>query len=677
MHGQRTDIQGLRAVAIGLVLADHLRLPGLPGGYIGVDVFFVISGYLITSQMLRSTSDGSSIDLGDFYARRIRRILPASVVVAMASLVIGYATLPPLQWERAASDAIWTLLYVPNIAFALAGTNYLSNSDPSLYQHYWSLGVEEQFYLVWPLAFIVVYRLARRRLAVVGWALALGTFVSLALCIVLTTWKQPIAFFLLPTRAWELGIGSLLAFAPQLVMKRRPAQILRSAGIVIIIATALVLDHRSTFPGALALLPTVGAAMVIAAGAWAPEISSTSWLLGNRWMRFTGDISYSLYLVHWPLVVIATASFAGPGEELSGRAAAIIGVVCFILAWVLYRTIETPFRQMGTSRSRGTGPAAGRPWPVFATAGIATTLSVTIALSAGALGSARSLDAGRIAAPGIPKAPPAATDFVPSNLEPSLRRATEDNPLIYASGCHLDFSGMNPDGCSFGPRNATRSYAIFGDSHAAQWLPAAQNMAETYGASLENHTKSSCPPVFFEKLNLGGRYTECEIWVRSVVDHLVKNPVDIVLLGAFRSSNQGTAVLSEGESFEGVWNRGLSELVSELSQVSTVLLIADTPSWDYDPPTCLSAHIGNTSACSQRRSDVLEDELALSTQYAAVRAAGGEVVDLTNYLCGSDCPMIENNILMYRDQNHITATFSAALASAFDREVRAAAARAD
>ena len=209
----RADIQGLRAIAVGLVLLYHAGVPGVPGGYVGVDVFFVISGFLISSHLLETIERDGRISFAQFYARRARRILPASFVVAGLTAVAVVAFFPPLGVERVLRDGLATVLYVPNIWFAAQNTDYLADHSPSPYQHYWSLGVEEQFYLLWPLILLLLALIVRRRRALVAGGIAVIAALSLAACIIMTQAQQPLAFFLLPTRAWELLAGALVGAA--------------------------------------------------------------------------------------------------------------------------------------------------------------------------------------------------------------------------------------------------------------------------------------------------------------------------------------------------------------------------------------------------------------------------------------------------------------------------------
>ncbi len=273
-------------------------------------MFFVISGFLISSHLLESLERHGRIRFADFYARRIRRILPASLAVALLTAIAAIAFVPPLALERVLRDALATILYVPNVWFAIQNTDYLADHSPSPYQHYWSLGVEEQFYLFWPLILLALFVVLRRRTGMVVAAIAALGVASLVAGIVLTPVNQPAAFFLLPTRAWELLIGALVGAILLHGAFRVPAwfgAVGGWAGIALVLASAVLYDDATVFPGTAAIVPTVGTALVILFGAGSPAWGPT-WVLSLRPMQFIGLISYSLYLVHWPLLIVTQSA---------------------------------------------------------------------------------------------------------------------------------------------------------------------------------------------------------------------------------------------------------------------------------------------------------------------------------------------------------------------------------
>ena len=340
----RPDLEGLRAVAVILVLLYHAQVPWVSGGYVGVDVFFVLSGFLITGLLARELAATGRVDLPAFYARRARRLLPAASVTLLVTMVASALVLPPLRVPDVAGDTVAAAFYVSNMRFAIQATDYLGSAlPPSPVLHFWSLGVEEQFYLFWPALLLfasgVAFRARRvsdglRRLAII---LAITFVLSLAISLWLTDVAQPWAFFSLPARAWELALGALLALpAAGRWVPARAAPWLGWAGVVMVVLSGLVLDEATKFPGVAALLPTMGSALVIAAGLRAaglsPDAQATAAspdaqadaspdaqadapprrnlrrfavpaaVLGLAPLRFFGRISYSLYLWHWPIL---------------------------------------------------------------------------------------------------------------------------------------------------------------------------------------------------------------------------------------------------------------------------------------------------------------------------------------------------------------------------------------
>ena len=338
----RPDIEGLRAVAVLLVLAYHARVPGWTGGYIGVDVFFVVSGFLITSMIVRELATTGRIDLVTFYARRARRLLPASLVVIALTVLASAIVLPPLRAMDVAGDGAAAALYVSNIRFVLQATDYLqSELDPSPLLHFWSLGVEEQFYLVWPaLLMLAAGRGANvRRIAIAIGVVALASFV---LSLAWTASDAPLAFFLLPARAWELALGAGIALGA-VRLARIPANV-GTAGVAVglglILIGALTFDSFTVFPGWAVLLPVVGSGLVIVGGLRRP-LGPLSRLLAIRPMQWVGGISYSLYLWHWPLLVLPAAMVGG---ALPWYARLALVGVAVVLAWASKRWIEDPIR---------------------------------------------------------------------------------------------------------------------------------------------------------------------------------------------------------------------------------------------------------------------------------------------------------------------------------------------
>src|SRR5215472_3765978 len=341
----RPDIEGLRAFAVLSVVLYHADLFGVHGGFVGVDVFFVISGFLITRLLLESVSEHGIRALPTFYTRRIRRLLPAAMTVVVATVVAARIWAPPLSVKPIAIDGIFTTFYGLNYRLAVEGTQYLNEgSAPSPLQHFWSLAVEEQFYLCWPILIVLVVYLGRRhRNALLGFLLAAIVLASFRYSVFLTPADAPWAYFSLATRAWELGMGALVALgASQLA--RLPAPIAFAGGwlaLAAVVASAFILNGQTPYPGSAAALPVVGAAVLIACGCAGQRGAGV--LLGLRPLQFGGRMSYSWYLWHWPMLVIAPMIL---GHALGWPERLTVVVLSLAAAFVTFKLIENPARSL-------------------------------------------------------------------------------------------------------------------------------------------------------------------------------------------------------------------------------------------------------------------------------------------------------------------------------------------
>src|SRR5664280_3175580 len=344
----RPDVEGLRAVAVLLVVLYHAGVPRITGGYVGVDVFFVISGFVITGLLLRERSGTGRTSILGFYARRVRRILPAATLVIVVTVVAAYLVLGVVSGNYVADDGRWAAVFLANFHFEAVGTNYLAAAlPPSPLQNYWSLSVEEQFYVVYPTLFLVVARVKGR------FSLRTRMSVALGVVIVASYWlsvTQPAshpasAYFSPFTRAWELALGALVAVSTTW-LKHLPAQVaalLTWAGLAAIVYSAFAFDAQTAYPGSLVAVPVVGAALIIAAGVAVPRWGAES-LLGTGPAQWLGKRSYSLYLWHWPILIIAA--------EQVGKTNLPVGVNLLLLlvalaaSMVTYRVVENPVRHL-------------------------------------------------------------------------------------------------------------------------------------------------------------------------------------------------------------------------------------------------------------------------------------------------------------------------------------------
>ncbi len=717
--GFRPDIEGLRAVAVLLVLFYHARFRA-PGGYVGVDVFFVLSGFLITGLLLRELGSTGRISMSAFYARRARRLLPAAALALLVTAVASAILLPPLRVQDVAKDIGAAGLYVSNMWFAFQATNYLaSDLPPSPVLHFWSLGVEEQFYLFWPalLALVAGGAFAAGRIADgirrVGVTLAVTFVVSLVLAVWLTGVQQPWAFFSLPTRAWELALGGLLALPAARRVPARLAPALGWLGLALVVASGLLLNNATPFPGLAALVPTVGSALVIASGLPRPQapaadggpqalvgrsiLPSPVIVLGLAPVRYLGRISYSLYLWHWPILVLPAAVLG----ELPGPARLGLVVASILVAGASQRWVEEPIRHgrfvglrparvlkiaggatltvaalavavgaVATLQLRSVGPVVGGQ---IEDAPIAVITPTAAPAPTGSAGSTASAEPGATPDPGTPTTaapapalPPLAESAVPADLVPALAVARNDNPSIYADGCHVDQATVQPKLCVFGDPKGATTVLLFGDSHAAQWFPALERIADERGLRLVSMTKSGCTSVDVPVWNviMNRSYDECTQWRGNVQAWIDEARPDVVVM----SNSRAYQLVVDGApsplaQHEDLWAAGERRTLDGMAgHVGRVILLGDTPRMASDPPTCLSSSLDDVARCATPFARAV-GAARLSADRAIAAETGAAFVDPTYWLCSTEpCSPIAGRLLIYRDEHHMTATFSRALA---------------
>ena len=676
--------------------------PASRAANVGVDVFFVLSGFFITGLLLREVRQSGTISLQDFYARRARRLLPASALVLVVTVIGAAMFMPPLRVPDVAGDAASAALYVSNIHFALQATDYLqADLAPSPILHFWSLSVEEQFYVFWPALVLLVVRLARGRedfgrwIAIVAGAIVITSF---GIAIWLTEANAPWAFFSLLTRAWELGLGAFLAIGTT-QLKRipdRPAALTAWLGLILIGLAGVLLDTATPFPGTAALLPTVGSALVIAGGFRQSSLAPGRWL-SKAIPRFLGRISYSLYLWHWPLLVIPAAALDSklPWWARAGLVAASIGC-----AWATQRWVEAPFRRgwrIGTLPRRNLA-MAGALTLVVATVSLgigvraANALHGTATADAGAdearldeiLAGGPSLSPGPSPSPGpslspVPGVtadpaaiaslalPPTQGGPLPAGLRPSLGDARTDQARPYDDGCHVNQADTVSGPCTYGDPNGSRTVVLLGDSHAASWFPAVERLAKERGWRLLSLTKSACSSVDISQWNtpLKRVYTECEQWRENTFRRIEAEQPALVLVANDRGfrvvDTDGTTTLNGAERTE-AWRMGMARTLARLTPATDhVVVIGDTPLSIYDVPVCLSDHQDDTLACATSFARSVNPAW-LAEEASAARRGGAGFVEPTAWVCPSvPCPAVIGNFMVFRDKHHLTTPFSAAL----------------
>lgn len=665
----RPDIQGLRAVAVLLVVLYHCGIPGIRGSYVGVDVFFVISGFLITRHLVQEYARTGSLSLSGFYARRIKRLLPSALVVAGATVLLSRFFGPPLQAVSVARDGLFSTFYLMNYRLADLGVDYQHAGGPvSPLQHYWSLSVEEQFYLCWPLLILLVARCARRRWAPTILVLtAVVVAGSLVISVVLTIANAPLAYFALQTRGWELGVGALVAAAVPLLVRvqRHPwvaawTGLLGWAGLALIAGAGVVFTAATPFPGTAAAVPVVGAALVLVSGLARP--GSAERLLGSPVPTLMGRVSYGWYLWHWPLLVLAPSML---GRSVGWLGNLVVAGVAFALAVITNVSIE----QVAARSRRGR-----RYWFLVGaalSAAVSVLATLVIVLPQASLadsGPAPALDLARVDAAQLSGQLEAAYDSpaVPANLTPSLTTAVDDVPPTTADGCNAAFLTVVAPPCVFGDPNGSRTVVLFGDSHAEQWFGALQKIAVSHGWRLISWTKAACPlaEVLLYSDQLHRPFTECPAWRSGTLQRIIALHPDLIIAS-------GSDALPGPSYANAQWAAQTAATVSKLQQGATrVVYLADIPAPPVNVPLCLAGNVGAPAHCQFTRTPT-SDVTGLGGQLpgrrvavgTALRRLGVPVIDPTPWLCaGSHCPVVLDDTLIYRDATHLTQYYSRALA---------------
>jgi peptidoglycan/LPS O-acetylase OafA/YrhL len=630
----RPDIEGLRAIAVLLVVAFHCGVPHMSGGFIGVDVFFVLSGYLITGLLVAEVHKSGRLNLWEFYARRVRRLLPASALTLAATLLTGALILAPQELAFAGRAARAAALYISNIFFAANAADYFApgvRSNPLL--HTWSLAVEEQFYLFWPLVILVVLQLWRSTRALVAIESAI-TVVSLSICLWWTGHGGVVAFYQLPARAWEFGIGGMAVLVPRGSL-RLPSIGWRSIGWLgagAILGSAFFIAGDTNFPGWVALVPVLGTAAALMAGAECPQ-EGVGALVGLRPFQTVGKLSYSWYLWHWPLLVFSVALF--PNISLGGKVAA--AAASLAIAAVTHHLVENPIRFHPY--------LLRRPAFCIGLAAVVTGVSVTAAFVSVRF-------AGGLAdAPGMKAITTASDDIagMPRNL------------------C-VNLSGSTVKMCVFGDRLSATSMVLWGDSHAIQWFNPLRRIAESHGWKLTTLVKSGCPATDIAPAGNRAFAADCAAWRAGVLRKIVRQHPSIVFLGNATVYLEGHTRQSgqSGVSLED-WQRGTRRTLKTLSDAGIeVAAMRDNPIPAFDIPACLArsqrhswqlfhASFGNESACQMEQSRVLDPAIFAAEEDGGRDLPHVHFMDLTSQFCrNGECWAQRDGQVVYRDDNHLT-----------------------
>ncbi|TQL69435.1 peptidoglycan/LPS O-acetylase OafA/YrhL [Nocardioides albertanoniae] len=664
--GPRVDIQALRALAVSLVVVYHFWPGGLTGGYVGVDVFFVISGFLITTHLLDRVPGGLR-DLGEFWGRRIRRLLPAALTVIAATLAATWWIAPATIWDGTARQSVASAFYVQNWLLARDSVDYLAADDAATpVQHFWSLSVEEQFYLGWPVLILLVGLVARRR----GMSLRRAAAVTMTLvvaaslaCSVLLT--DASSYFVTYTRVWELGAGGLVAVAAP-VLARLPQGVrlgLVWLGLALVVYAALVFDAATLFPGSAALVPVVGAALIVVADVRRGPLSPL-WAMGRRPVQTLGDLSYSIYLWHWPLVILLPYAIGGPAPG-AVKLLALCAVV--LAAWATKVYVEDPLRGR-----RPLGLPLRRSF-VFALAG-----SLIIGTCGFALHRESEAQTRQVAAPSPAEDPCYASAALADDscsphgsgdlYLPPLA-AVEDKSSLFDRGCVLQMDDTSRKTCTFGSDAPDATpVALVGNSHAAMWAPALEKVARERNWRVTTYLMYECytvdRPVSLPK---AGATQACADWNRYVIDRVAAGEDRLVVVSN-RYYRTMAAADGQQRASLALARKSSARVLERWSGAGKNVLVVKDPPTPPTPntPDCVAANPSRLGACDGTVAETASPDPMVAVA-RDLRPQGVTVLDTAADFCRDGrCYATIGGVVAYYDQSHVTTTYAKSLADRID-----------
>ncbi|WP_287931533.1 acyltransferase family protein [Arthrobacter sp.] len=678
--GFRPDIQALRAVAVTLVVLTHLWPNRLTGGYIGVDVFFVISGFLITSHLAKEIFGTATLSFARFYARRIKRLLPAAFIVLGAGTLAVAIWVPYSEWQPTAREVMSSALYVENWSLAGQSIDYSAiNNQATIAQHYWSLSVEEQFYFLWPLVLFGLYRLgarlgARRRTLLAG--MALLCVASLVYSIIFTADNPNPAYFVTPVRVWEFAAGGILAIAAAKVcVPRMLADLLAVLGWLAIGASALYFSPQTEFPGWAALLPVLGATAVIASGTGRTRVPFHP-LVAWKPVQFVGDVSYSIYLWHWPMIVVAPYILLTP---LNSWAKICIIALCVPLAWLTKVFVE--------DRGKSWKVLGRRPRTTFLSMGAGLAILAVLAIGitwGGSLQESRAeaVQAQQVGRPCLGPAALPAQKGCANALGPAAVTVMGPANRYYASApeCAVDPTRKAPGVksvtlCDFsGGRKDAPTVWLTGDSHAEQWKPALLVLAKKDHWKLTYSLLGGCPVADVSFSGYHGKGdpaadAACMAGARSIANMIAADQPDKVFYSIF--SRKEMVDDGSGLSQEAQYDAGLPKFWGRWTAAgSTVYVMADPPLNGYvRDPRCVALNPSQPLNCAVPRTTAQPADPLVSA-VRLMKSSRVKLIDLTDHFCDAGrCYAVVGNVAVYFDADHLNGEFSKLMAPYIERQL--------
>jgi len=678
----RKDIQGLRAIAVVLVVLNHLWPRWVSGGYIGVDIFFVISGYLITKHLLGELTATGRNQLGRFYSRRAKRLLPAAFLVALVSMVVAWLVLPFSRWVTISQEVIASVLYVENWFLASKSVDYSAhNESASTVQHYWSLSVEEQFYIVWPLLLLSLYLIYRRQRSrssressgpsqvSSGTVLLAITVLGFIASVIITIHSPNEAYFITPTRVWEFATGGLIAWwATRREALLKPSTVhtlLLWAAYLAIALSALLLTGSSVFPGYIASVPVLATALIIWVGPdsrkWTPNL-----VLSTKPFQYVGDISYSIYLWHWPLIILWPSI---TGSQLNFWHKIAIVALSLVLAGLTKRFIEDPGRQRlfrtWSPRRVLLGTVAAMASCVLLGSSLSLAAAVAQAHEANRL---EALASGPCFGAGSMMHPDQCPDPFGAAMAANIGDAEApwfDDAHCSPSARPLSADGGAPLVCDFGGDQATsKDVWLIGDSHAEQWKIVVHKLAAEHNWRLTESLRGGCPIVDVKRVAFMGESTpdranqeRCLSWSEAVKNRILDERPDAVIVSSFAAGE--TIDDGTGRSQTDQYRDAVDRQFGPLREVGIdTYFIRDTPlTLDTSTPDCLALNETVPLNCSTNRRDALPPD-PMATGALTFESSHFHVIDLSDLFCDENrCYAVIGGLHVYFDRDHAARSF--------------------
>lgn len=635
----RGDVEGLRAIAVLIVIFSHVGMPGFKGGFVGVDVFFIISGYLITKILVAEIEETSKLNILKFFARRLKRLLPALILMIAVVSLIAVVLLSPFEQVRQAFYAKSAVLWISNIRLAVSSFNYFEHiSNENLFLHTWSLGVEGQFYLIFPVIIFLLFRWGKTTESKY-YCLLLGLLIifliSFLFCIYITNRNTLFGFYYLPSRIWQFSLGAMIVPLTHHYKNRLKSQnwLIWGGwiGFSAVFISTIIFNENTRYPSAWAIIPSAGSALVIFSG-FVKHKNSIGIFLASIFFQRVGHVSYSLYLWHWPIIALGGLFFQN--DSFSDKivlifAAAFISVITYFL-------VESPIRKNRTFGYVGT---------IFSSLVLTTILYGLVSQWH-------------------------SSSYVWLNLpeQKVFSQIAKDLPIIYSQGCDDWYHSSQLKMCLAGDKNAKKTVVLVGDSVGVQWFPAVQSKYKKQDYKVVTMTKSSCPfidaPFFYARI--GREFTECSKWRLSAIEGIKKLNPEIVYIGS-------DIYQFEKQEFIDGTKKILDEITPFTQQI---VIIRPTNGLPFDGLECLSRQrwqkrlIGSVSDCRAKTDNDANRKsyewlVSISKEYNNVK-----ILDMNDMVCpAGNCSAEMNGLVVYRDSKHLSAHFVESLSQSFDFNV--------